>query len=186
MTDEEIIALYWNRSPAAITETDQKYRAFCTKISRNILRDLRDVEECISDSYLTVWNTIPPERPSFFPAFLGKIVRNLSMKKYNYISAEKRNNKFDVSLEELSGCFPSADGVEETVDVIIITEAINRFLKSQSKEKRVMFIKRYFFAEELNEIAEEMNITKNNVNVALHRLRRNLKRYLEEEEGIQI
>lgn len=182
MTDEEIVNLYWDRSPDAISETDLKYGGLCHKISGTILRDKRDVEECVSDSYWTVWNKIPPHRPAFFSAFLSKIVRVLSLKKYEYNTAEKRNTQFDISIDELSECFRTGKDVEEICDANILAKTIDVFLELLSEEKRVVFVKRYFFAETLEEIAKETGHSTNNTSVILHRVRKQLKEYLEKEE----
>ena len=102
LEDEKIIELYWARHESAIDETDKKYRTFCMYISRNILNDISDAEECINDTWLAAWNTIPPERPVSLSAFLGKIVKNLSLKKFRYNNSGKRRKEVTVSIEEIS------------------------------------------------------------------------------------
>ena len=102
MDDEKIIDLYWARSDSAITETDKKYRNHCMYIARNILNNISDSEECINDTYLAAWNSIPPERPNYLSAFLAKITKNLALKKFRYNTADKRKKEAAVSIEELS------------------------------------------------------------------------------------
>ena len=107
MEDNEIIELYWKRNEVAIPETDKKYGKYCSKIAHNILTNIEDSEECVNDTYLRVWNALPPNRPSIFKAFLAKITRNLALDKYDSKNAQKRNNSMDLVYEELEDCIPT-------------------------------------------------------------------------------
>ena len=180
MEDEKIIELYWARHESAIDETDKKYRTFCMYISRNILNDISDAEECINDTWLAAWNTIPPERPVHLSAFLGKIVKNLSLKKFRYNNSEKRRKEVTVSIEEISESAVSISDTESITDSEELAHIISEFLRGQSKEKRVMFLRRYWFFDSYSQISELVGVSEESVRVSLMRLRKKLKKYLEE------
>ncbi|MBQ7500707.1 MAG: RNA polymerase sigma factor [Clostridia bacterium] len=186
MEDNEIIELYFARSEDAVAETDKKYGAYCRRISSNILADKRDVEECVSDTYLKTWNSIPPERPALLSAFLARIIRNISINKYRYLSAEKRGGGLlTVILSELGECIPSRSGVEKDIESARITEVIDGFLRSLSDEKRNIFILRYWYSEPISEISKIFRISESKAASVLHRVRKALKKRLE-EEGISL
>lgn len=180
MEDEQIIELYWARSQSAIEETDRKYRKFCLYIANRILKDISDSEECINDTWLTAWNTIPPERPAYLSAFLGKIVKNLSLKKFRYNSREKRNSNAVMSIDEIGECVNSDSGIDEKLDLQAAAAEISNFLREQSQEKRVIFLRRYWYFDSYPDIAERCGMTEDNVRMTLMRLRKSLKIYLEE------
>lgn len=180
LEDEKIIELYWARHESAIDETDKKYRTFCMYISRNILNNISDAEECINDTWLAAWNTIPPERPVHLSAFLGKIVKNLSLKKFRYNNSEKRRKEVTVSIEEISESAVSISDTESRTDSGELAYIISEFLRGQSQEKRVMFLRRYWFFDSYSQISELMGVSEESVRVSLMRLRKKLKKYLEE------
>ena len=180
LEDEKIIELYWARHESAIDETDKKYRTFCMYISRNILNNISDAEECINDTWLAAWNTIPPERPVHLSAFLGKIVKNLSLKKFRYNNSGKRRNEVTVSIEEISESAVSISDTESRTDSGELAYIISEFLRGQSQEKRVMFLRRYWFFDSYSQISELMGVSEESVRVSLMRLRKKLKKYLEE------
>ena len=180
LEDEKIIELYWARHESAIDETDKKYRTFCMYISRNILNDISDAEECINDTWLAAWNTIPPERPVHLSAFLGKIVKNLSLKKFRYNNSGKRRKEVTVSIEEISESAVSISDTESRTDSGELAYIISEFLRGQSQEKRVMFLRRYWFFDSYSQISELMGVSEESVRVSLMRLRKKLKKYLEE------
>ena len=180
LEDEKIIELYWARHESAIDETDKKYRTFCMYISRNILNNISDSEECINDTWLAAWNTIPPERPVHLSAFLGKIVKNLSLKKFRYNNSEKRRKEVTVSIEEISESAVSISDTESRTDSGELAYIISEFLRGQSQEKRVMFLRRYWFFDSYSQISELMGVSEESVRVSLMRLRKKLKKYLEE------
>ena len=181
MEDRDIVTLYWQRDQRAIDETHGKYGGFLAGIAWNILRSHSDAEECVNDTYLRTWNAIPPARPSAFRAWLGRIVRNLSLKKLRANSALKRSSRFEVSLSELEDCI-SAHSLDEQLAAGELSAQINAFLAALRRDDRVMFVRRYWFAQPLSEIADAFGTTENNVSVRLGRIRRKLHTYLERKE----
>ncbi len=180
MEDNQIIELYWQRSEEAIVETSNKYSRLLLSISLNILGDYSDAEECENDTYVAVWNAIPPTRPNIFSAFLSKIIRNISINRYEYNKAKKRNNEYDLILSELEECVASSVSVEECFVADEITESINDFLKTQKQETRVIFVRRYWYADSVKDIAERMGISESKVKTVLFRVRRQLQQFLSE------
>ena len=145
MEDEKIIGLYWERNEDAITETSSKYGKLFFRIASNILLNHEDSEECVNDTYLNAWNSMPPHRPSILSTFLGKIVRNLSFNRYKHNTADKRGGgELPVVLEELSDLVSGKDDVEQAFDQKELTKAIDTFLDSRSPEKRRILISRYW------------------------------------------
>ena len=181
MDDQKIIELFLKRCEEAITATSEKYGKMSRSVSDRILKNNEDVEECVNDTYLTLWDTIPPEEPNPFVAYICKIVRNLSLKRYRHNTADKRNSYYDASLDEISECVAAGGEVDERITVRELTDKLNIFLGGLKEVDRVIFVKRYWFCMELPEIAEEMSLSTNYVNVHLHRTREKLKRYLVKE-----
>ena len=183
MDDKDIIKLYFDRDEAAIKETDQKYRPYCFSISNNILADCETAEECVNDTYLTTWRSIPPQNPNIFKLFLAKIVRNISLDCYRKINAEKRRGgQMPLILDELEEAIPSAYDLEEEVLYRDLIRILSDFVNNLSDEDKTIFIKRYFYAMTIKEIATNSNYKYNNLVTKLHRLRNNLKDALESEE----
>lgn len=180
MEDNQIIELYWNRSEQAILETKNKYEALCTKISMNILNCREDTEECVSDTYLGIWNSIPTARPTYFSAFISKIVRNLSIKKLNYNLALKRNSKSLEIIEELEQVFTQNINLSLKIETEELVETMNDFLKDLTMDKRNIFIRRYFFFDTIAEIADRFGYTKSKVKSILSRDGKVLCAYLKE------
>lgn len=184
MDDSKIIELFWERSEAAISQTADKYGKYCHHIAFNILFDEQDSQECVNDTYLKVWNSIPPRRPSRFKAFLGKIVRNLSLNLYEKKRAEKRGaGQTELLLDELSECIPSQGS--EFTDDFALSQIVNEFLGSLSKDARIFFIRRYFYASSVKQIAEDYGVNQNKVTVSLFRSREKLRALLT-KEGITV
>ncbi|MBE6814069.1 MAG: sigma-70 family RNA polymerase sigma factor [Ruminococcaceae bacterium] len=181
MEENQIIQLFNERSEKAITELSNKYGFLCKSIAENILKNKQDSEECVNDAFLGVWNSIPPQNPSSLKAYVLKIVRNQAIKKYHFNTAFKRNSQYDVALDELYECFSCFNNVESELDSLELTRLINSFLKTLSKNDRIMFIKRYWFAMSVTEIAEDLNVNNHYVSVKLSRIRESLKKYLEKE-----
>ncbi len=181
MDDHAIIALYWERNERAIRETSQKYGKLCAYIANNVLSNREDSEECVNDTYLALWNAIPVQRPERFSVFIGKIVRNLALKKYEYISAAKRNPSAVTSLEELGECTSGAPGVESELEGRLIEQAINDFLWKQSEEKRNIFIRRYWYFDSIGEICRRTGYGQSKVKSMLYTMRQKLKKHLEGE-----
>lgn len=186
MEDSKIIALYWDRSEKAISETDQKYGRYCHYIANSILQNEEDAAECVNDTWLRAWNAIPPNRPENLRGFLGKITRNLALNRYEQRSAEKRGaGVLPQVLEELQGCIPSTDPREQVMDKIILEALLNRFLGGLKPDARRIFVRRYWYLSSVKEIAAEYGMTESKVTVTLCRTRQKLARLLE-KEGIDL
>ena len=179
--DEKIIELFFERSEQGIRELDMKYGKICHNLSYNIVNSRRDAEECVNDAWLGAWNSIPPQRPDPLRAYVCRIVRNLSLKKLRANSALKRSSRFEVSLSELEDCI-SAHSLDEQLAAGELSAQINAFLAALRRDDRVMFVRRYWFAQPLSEIADAFGTTENNVSVRLGRIRRKLHTYLERKE----
>lgn len=186
MEDKQIVDLYWARSENAIAETSQKYGRYCYYIAHNILRNHEDSEECVNDTYLNAWKAMPDQRPSRLSTFLGKITRNLSLNRWELYNAEKRGSgQIPLALDELTECIPSSDHVDQIVDDLALAEIFNRFLAALPKEKRMIFMRRYWYLSSIAEIAAEYSISESKVKMSLLRSRNTLKQILE-EEGIDL
>lgn len=184
MDDAQIIELYFARNERAIRETGRKYGRLCFSIAHNILYSIEDSEECVSDTYLGVWNAIPPKQPHNFMAFLCKITRNLSLKRLDYNTALKRNQELTASFDELESVLTDqqiADGVCDEE----IGAAISRFLRAESTENRVVFLRKYWFCDSIKTIAKAYGFREEKVKSMLYRTRNRLKDYLE-KEGIEV
>lgn len=181
MNDASIIELYWNRNENAIEETHKKYGSLCSRVSLNIVGSVPDAEECINDSYLTVWNSIPDDRPGHFSAYLCRIVRNLSLKRLEYNTALKRKPELVASFDELEGCISSADTPENSLDAKLLGKAISEFLYLQNEQCRNIFVRRYWYFDSVKKIAEDFGLKEDRVSVLLFRMRKKLKKHLERE-----
>lgn len=179
MDDQLIIELFMERSERAIEAVSEKYGKMCKAISTRILNNPEDVEECINDTFLTLWNTIPPQKPDPLSAYICKVLRNISLKKYRYNTAEKRNSYYDTSIEELVECLEGTDHIHEQLEEKEFAQELNRFLQGCKQVDRVIFVKKYCFFMETEEIAKEMHLSNNYVNVHLHRTRDKLKKYIQ-------
>ncbi len=179
MDDSKIIELFFERSEQAIVELSKKYGKLCLKTANNILKNESDAEECVNDAWFGVWNSIPPQEPEYLLGYILKIVRNNALKRYNYNTAEKRNNFYDVVLDELEECIADPkSGYEEDT----LANVINNFLSELDKNDRIMFVKRYFYAEPVAEIAHAFGKNAHYVSVRLSRIRNKLKIYLKKED----
>lgn len=183
MDDQKIVELYWMRDEDAILHTQRKYGGTCLSIAKNILGDVMDAEECVNDSYLKVWNLIPPERPTCFFAFLSRIVRNISLDRYRYNHAEKRGRCADVMFSELEECL-SESAIAATEEEGI-AEALNRFLKTLNRDTRMLFVRRYWYMDSNETLAKAFGVNENIVRQRLFRTREKLKEFLK-KEGIGI
>jgi len=182
MEDNEIVELYWERSEDAISETSKKYDRYCRFISFNILHNNEDAEECENDTYLHAWNAMPPNRPSCLATFLGKITRNLSLDKFKNYNAKKRGlGQTELILSELDDCIPSSSTVEQDIAEKELVEILNSFIKNLPKEKRIMFMQRYWYLMSIKEIAKRSATNESQVKSALFRARNTLKSILEKE-----
>ena len=179
MEDSRIVELYWKRDADAIPATSEKYGGYCTCIARNILGSEEDAEECVNDTWLGAWNSMPPHRPSVLSAFLGKITRNLSFNRRKRDRAEKRGGgELPLVLDELSECVSGNDSVEGEWDRKELLKAIDAFLDGLTPEKRMVFVCRYWYADSVGSIAARMGMTESHVSMTLTRLRRKLHEHL--------
>ncbi len=181
MKDASIINLYWERSENAIRETDLKYGRLCRNLSNNILNNLSDAEECVNDSYLAVWNAIPDARPENFSAFLCRIVKNLSFKKLEQITAQKRKPEMLVSLDELRDCVSSTANPEASCDAAELAKTISIFLRKQDELNRNIFLRRYWYYDSVKCIADDYGLKEGKVSQILFKIRKKLKKHLEQE-----
>ena len=181
MNDSSILELFIKRSEQAISKTTEKYGKYLSKISWNILHNSEDVEECVNDTYLTAWQQIPPDKPERFLPYLGRITRSLSLNRYNYYKAQKRNTQFDMILSELEDCLMSIETVESEIGAKELTNAINRFLKSSKKDHRIVFVRRYWYSDSIKDIATARQTSESNVKSILFRMRKKLENYLIKE-----
>lgn len=187
MQDEQIIELYFARAESAIAETDIKYGRYCTTIAFNILRSNEDSEECKNDTYMKTWNVIPPKKPDNFRAFIGRIARNLALDMYEKMHRKKRDiNSTEAILDELAECIPDRNSdVEKISEDAELRDCINTFLGTISEENRKIFVRRYWYAGSVEDIARDYGFGKSKVKMSLLRTREKLKEYLE-SEGITV
>ncbi len=181
MDDSQIIHLFYKRSEQAIIAVEKKYQNILFSVSYNILNNRMDAEESVNDVYLAAWNTIPPQTPNPLLTYLIRIARNISIKRYHKNSAIKRNSYYDVALSELENSLSDIESVEEKYEVKELAEAINTFLDKIDQKNKRIFVRRYYFADSIEEIAQKFSLSENNVSVRLYRIRKKLKKYLEKE-----
>lgn len=181
MEEKEIIELFFLRSDNAIAETQKQYGALLTSISSHILKAEQDVEECVNDTYLAVWNQIPPKRPESLKAYVCSVVKHLSLKRHRHNHAAKRSSEYEQSLDELEGCIPSGNSVEAELDRKELERSINAFLSKLSPADRKMFLLRYWFLFPVKEIADRYHTTEKNASMKLSRIRKKLKSHLNKE-----
>ena len=184
MEDVRIVELYFERSETAIEETQRKYGRYCYHIAYNILFSNEDSEECVNDTYLRAWNAMPPHRPERLSAFLGKIVRNLALDRYDKKMATKRSVGVELALDELEECIADTDGVWNEDEQRLRT-AINGFLAALPRRDRMIFIRRYWYVSPISQIATEFGAEEGNIKVILHRTRKKFREHLI-KEGIEI
>lgn len=185
MEDHQIIELYWARVEDAIRETTSKYGGLCRSIAGRILQSPQDSEECVNDTWLSLWNAIPPHRPKRLSVFAGRVVRNLALKKFDYLTAARRNPEAVRSLEELGDCVSGRETVETELENRRIEQAINRFLRQLGEEKRNVFLLRYWYFLSIEDICRRTGYSESKVKSMLSRTRRALRHDLE-QEGIEL
>lgn len=184
MQDDRIIELYFARDEQAIAATSAKYNTYCMNIAMNILHNNEDSEECVNDTLLAAWNSIPPHRPEKLSVFLGKLTRNFSLNRHKALHAERRGGgEFALSLEELDECIEDPRSLGDNPEEL--GHLISDFLYTQSKEMRQVFVRRYFHSESIADIAERFDMSESKVKSILHRMRLGLKTHLT-ENGIHI
>ena len=182
MEDNRIIELYFSRSEDAIVETDRKYGGFCYSIAYNILFNREDSEESVSDTYLSAWNTIPPTRPGIFSFFLGKITRNLSLDRCKAKGAARRGGgQLPLALEELGDCLSGGDTPEDALTAAELGKAIDRFLRTLPDKDCCVFLRRYWYLDNVGDIARRYHMAEGSVKSSLFRTRKKLREYLQQE-----
>lgn len=182
MDDKAILDLYFARKEEAITETDREYGGYCYSVANRILNSNEDSEETVSDTYLQAWNSIPPHRPKFLKLFLAKITRNLAFSRWRKRTAEKRGGgETDLVLEELAGCIPGTEQIDDQLNAKELARAIQLFLDTLPDREQDIFLQRYFFVEDTDTIADLYGIRRAHVNLILSRTRMQLKTYLTQE-----
>jgi RNA polymerase sigma-70 factor (ECF subfamily) len=180
MDDAAIIDLYWKREESAIAATHEKYGAYCFAIAHRILTSREDADECVNDTWLRAWNAMPPERPNLLSAFLGRITRNLALDRYRASHAVRRGGALaDIDLE-LEECADQRTP-DQALDAMVTGQAISRFLEGCDQATRVVFLRRYWYADSIGDIAKRYHISESKVKSMLFRCRNKLRRYLEQE-----
>ncbi len=182
MDDFEIVSMFWKRDENAVLQAQEKYNAYCRSVAANILSTSEDVEEVLNDTFFGAWNSIPPHKPQKLSAFLGKITRNLSLKKYRQNNAEKRGaGVVELSLDELSECVLQNTTVEEEISVRELTRIIDSFLRTLSDNERRVFLRRYWYFDSIEDISTQFGFSQSKVKMMLSRTREKLKKLLERE-----
>ena len=182
MRDEKIDSLYWERNELAIAATAEKYGRYLLKIAFSILNSQEDGSECVNDTYLKAWNTMPPHKPQILSSFLSKITRETAIDLLRRQTRQTRGgSRYELSLSELEECVPAGSSIEAEVDNHLLADAINAFLRSISAEQRNLFIGRYYFMDSIKEIAGYYGMSESKVKTSLHRTRKSLKQYLIKE-----
>jgi RNA polymerase sigma-70 factor (ECF subfamily) len=180
MDDRNILKLLLKRSERALEELAKRFGKRLKSIALHILGSKRDAEECENDTYLAVWNTVPPKQPDPLAGYVYALGRNIALDRYKFLSADKRDSRYDVSLDELEGCIP-APALEEQVEAQELGAAINRFLATLSRDNRAIFLRRYWFGDGVGEIARDFSTTAGAVSLRLGRMRTRLHTHLVKE-----
>ena len=186
MEDSDIVALYFACAESAVSETVKKYGAYLNAVAYNILRSREDAEECVADTYIASWNTIPPERPRSLRRYLARIVRSRACDRLDYITAQCRAPDASVRLEELAECVPDGRGsAEDAWETRCIASTIDTFLAALDRRDCAVFVSRYYFGRSTRETAVRLDLTERQVKYRLARTRAALKTYLE-TEGVEL
>ena len=182
MDDKLILDLYFARDELAITETERKYGGYCYSIANRILANREDSEEPVSDTFLKTWHSIPPHRPDFLKLFLAKITRNLAFSRWRASAAVKRGGgEMELALEELAECIPGTEQVDDQLNARELARTIRKFLNTLPKRHQDIFLQRYFFVDDADNIAVRFGMKRTHVNVILSRTRQKLKNHLRQE-----
>lgn len=178
--DEKIIEMFFKRSEQGIRELDIKYGQIFHNLSCHIVGSTQDAEECVNDAYLGIWNAIPPANPNPLLTYVCKIVRNISLKTYWRKKAAKRSSHYTVALEELEACIADQKTVEGEMEAKELARILEEFLDTLTHENRIIFMRRYWFADSYKDIAGVVGLTEKNISVRLTRIREKMKQYLME------
>ncbi len=180
MDDTTLIQLLNQHSEVALSQISEKYGKLCRQVAHSILHNQEDVEECLNDTYLGIWNSIPPNQPNSLRAYLCQICRNQALRKFRHNQAAKRNSEYTLSMEELSTDLSTGDTVWKEIEYQELTSLLENFLDGISKQKRVLFMQRYWFCHPVKDIAKRHGISQRNASMQLSRIRKELKKYLTE------
>ena len=181
MNDASIIKLHFERNEKAVEEMKSSYEKLCFYIAGNILSQKEDQEECVNSAYMDVWSSIPPNKPDNLKTYLCRLVKNCALNRLKYNTAAKRNQDFSVSLDELSECIADGRDIEETVSDEQLGRAISEFLRKQPEKYRKVFVRRYWYSETVEDIAEFYGMNAKTVSTYLFRVRKKLKAFLQKE-----
>lgn len=185
MDDNKIVDLLFERNEKALDEIKNKYNVLLNSISFNILKNNEDVSECLNDTYLKVWGTIPPLKPTYLNSYLCKLIRQISIDKYRYNNRESRSQKKEVLLSDLDFEISDNRDLNDEVSERLLESTINNFLDTLDAQTRIIFVRKYFMLESSKDISKRYGISENNINVKMLRVKKNLKKYLE-KEGYEI
>ena len=178
MQDNEIISMLEDRDESAIVQLALSYGRLLRRIAENILRSSEDAEECVNDALLKVWNTVPPVKPQSLCSYAAMVTRGLAINRYNSHHADKRAHN-TTPLDELADFLTTGETPEDSIEAQALAEAINAFLAKLDADSRILFIRRYWYCDSMASLASRLNISENNLNVRLYRIRRKLKQHLE-------
>ncbi|MCH5350192.1 MAG: RNA polymerase sigma factor [Oscillospiraceae bacterium] len=179
MDDKDIVAMYFDRDEMAVSKTIEQYGAMLTRFAGKFLKDKRDVEECVNDTYSKAWNSIPPNCPDNLFAYLAKICRCTALNIIEKGSAQKRSVQLVELTTELAECLPDQSSTYSNEDNI--SELVNEYLRTLNKEKRAVFIGRYWYGESIAAISEKTGFSESKVKSMLHRIRGDFRKYLNEK-----
>ncbi|MBQ2735685.1 MAG: RNA polymerase sigma factor [Clostridia bacterium] len=183
MDDRNIVALFFDRNEDAVAETQKKYASYCYSIAYGVLKNREDAEECVNDTYLVAWNSIPPQAPRNLSAFLGKITRNLSLKRVRSQTAQKRGGgAVLLTLEELSECIPDHQTPQRELQQKELANLLDAFLRTLDEEERNIFLRRYWYFDSISDIAKRFGYGESKIKTLLHRTRKKLYKKLKQEE----
>ena len=181
MEDLQILETLFARSEKALAALAEKYGKGLLNLAMNILGSRADAEETVNDTYLALWNAIPPQRPEPLAPYVYRTGRNQALKRLRANTAQKRDSRYDLCLEELSDALPGGTA-EEALDARLLGQAIDRYLATLSRDQRVLFIKRYWFGKSVSDIAKEAGLSAGAVSTRLSRMRAALRAQLEKED----
>lgn len=182
--DGEIITLFFERNEKALSAVSRKYGNYCGAVVRSIIKNPQDVEECLNDTWLKTWESIPPAKPKNLGGFLAKIAKNLSLNRYEHSHAGKRGGEIPLVLDELSECVADKNDVEKAFEQKVLTDAVNDFLRTLPRDKRDVFVLRYWYCLSVAEIADKTGLSRGSVSVSLTRTRRKLAAHLKKADLI--
>ena len=182
MEDEQIVSLYFSRDEQALAQTEKKYGKSLLLLSKRIVINDEDSRECVNDTYLRAWNTIPPTRPKHLSAYLYKIVRSISIDRFRAKKSAKRaTNEYTASLDELAECIAGEETPQDALELQMLVGTIEAFLKELPKEQRQIFLCRYYFMDSIKKISGYLHVSESKIKSALYRMRCELKKYLQQE-----